>query len=57
LSPGALDKEVFQDEWAVATEERSLATAAGYLADYRLWSSLSSNDLINRAAIWAIEAR
>lgn len=57
FSPGAFDKEVFQDEWAVATEQWSAATAAGYLANYRLWSTLSLNNLINRAAIWAIEAR
>jgi hypothetical protein len=41
LNAGALDKEVFEDEAAFATVERSAAMAAGYLAILCLGSGLS----------------
>jgi len=57
LSPGALDKEVFEDEPTFATVERSAAAAAGYLSAHCLWSRLGANDFVGNAAMRATEAR
>jgi len=56
LNPGALDKEVFEDEAAFVTVQRFPATAAGYLAIHCLGSGLYSNESISGTAIWVIEA-